>query len=129
MLKSCKYCGRVHDSKYDCGRKPVCKKIKGRTPDKFRNTTAWKRKREEIRQRDMNLCQCCIRNLPGTVSRLTYDKCSVHHAVPLDTDYDKRLDNDNLLLVCSVHHEMCESGAISYADVQRIIVEQESKNR
>jgi len=129
MLRSCKYCGRVHDSKYDCGRKPVYQKVKGRTPDKFRNTTAWKKKREEIRQRDMNLCQCCIRNLPGTVSRLTYDNCSVHHAVPLDVDYDKRLDKDNLLLVCSVHHEMCESGAIPYVDVKRIICEQESAHQ
>ena len=40
MLKSCKYCGRYHDSKYDCGKRP--KKIKIRTENSgFRSTAAW----------------------------------------------------------------------------------------
>ena len=73
MLKSCKYCGRIHDSQYDCGRKPQPQK------------------------------------------KITY----------IETDYDRRLDDDNLLTVCGMHHEMCESGAIPYEVVKQIIDEQE----
>lgn len=128
MLKSCSYCGRIHDSGHDCGCKPARGK-RGNAADKFRSSNVWQRKREEIRQRDSNLCQCCLRNLPGTVTRLTYDRCSVHHAVPLEQDYNKRLDNDNLLLTCSVHHEMAERGEIPLDVIQKIIDEQEKLDR
>jgi len=129
LLKSCKYCGRIHDSKYDCGMKPKprYRKKSDRQADTFRSSRAWRRKREEIRQRDHNLCQCCIRDLPGTSRRLTYDDCSVHHAIPLCEDYSRRLDNDNLLTVCSVHHEMCENGEIPIEQVLGIIAEQEKR--
>ena len=53
---------------------------------------------------------------------------SVHHNIPIGEDYNKRLDNNNLLTVCSVHHEMCESGEISKEIVQKIIDEQEKED-
>lgn len=34
MLKSCKYCMKIHDSKYDCGKKPKRKK-QGNDKDKY----------------------------------------------------------------------------------------------
>ena len=132
MLRSCSYCGRIHDSRYDCGCKPArrnnCGK-KGGTVDRFRWGSAWQRKREQIRQRDNNLCQLCLRNMPGTIAQLTYDGLSVHHAVSLEEDYDRCLDDDNLLTVCGLHHEMAESGEIPLADVLRVIEEQEEKAR
>ena len=51
----------------------------------------------------------------------------VKHNVPINEDYNKRLDNDNLLTVCHYHHEMCESGEIQREDIQKIIDEQEDK--
>lgn len=50
MLKSCKYCGRIHDSKYDCGKKPQRKK-QGNEKDKFRWSRKWTEKREDIKER------------------------------------------------------------------------------
>ncbi len=97
--------------------------------DRFRWGSAWQRKREQIRQRDNNLCQLCLRNMPGTIAQLTYDGLSVHHAVSLEEDYDRCLDDDNLLTVCGLHHEMAESGEIPLADVLRVIEEQEEKAR
>jgi len=123
MLKSCKHCGRIHQREYDCGKKPQYSRHKD--IDKFRSTQAWQDKREEIKQRDNYLCQICIRNLYNTVNQFTYDGLSVHHAVPMSNDYDKRLDSNNLIALCGAHHEMAESGEIPREGVLSIIWEQE----
>ncbi|KAK9680614.1 Phage terminase, small subunit [Popillia japonica] len=62
MLKSCQYCGRVHDVKHDCGKRPQPRKKKSEI-DRFRWSPAWKSKRAEIRERDSHVCQVCIRGL------------------------------------------------------------------
>lgn len=129
MLKSCKYCMRIHDSKFDCGKKPQRKK-QGNNKDKFRWTAAWQNKRDEIKERDKYLCQACIRNLPGTINKYTYNNLSVHHAIPLEDDFEKRLDNDNLITLCDYpHHEMAESGEIPLYTILSIIKEQECGKR
>lgn len=126
MLKSCSYCGRIHDSKYICSSKPI-KSKQITEADRFRWTSLWQRKREEIKQRDLYLCQICIRELYNTINKYNTEELEVHHNVPINEDYNKRLDNDNLLTVCHTHHEMCESGEIPREEVQRIIDEQEDK--
>ena len=126
MLKACKYCGRIHDSKFDCGKKPVPRK-KITHIDQFRGSKPWKDKREQIRERDKNLCQICIRNIYGTVRRYNYENLSVHHAISIEADYDKRLDDDNLLTVCGMHHEMAEDGQIPFEVIKKIIEEQEAR--
>ena len=122
MLKSCKYCGKIHNSKYHCRKRPV--QIRNSAADRFRHTKAWEKKSLEIRERDHFLCQACIRELPGTIRRLNYDGLSVHHAVPIYQDWDSRLDNSNLITLCSVHHEMAESGQLSFRLVRCMIDEQ-----
>ena len=125
MLKSCEYCGKFHDSKFDCGKKPTRKKIRPTKSNTFRSSQAWKDKAIEIKERDHYLCQICIRGLYGAPRRLSYDNLSVHHAKKIETDWDKRLDNDNLITLCDMHHRMCEDGTIPYETVKRIIDEQE----
>jgi predicted restriction endonuclease len=141
MLKSCGYCHRIHDSKYICSEKEkAIKKRHGKkvykskfdvfeetNVDGFRNTKAWRIKREEIRQRDNNLCQICFRELYQTMKRLTYDGLSVHHCEPLNENYEKRLDDDNLLCLCEYHHRLCDNGTIPQEEVKQIIQEQERK--
>lgn len=125
MLKSCKYCGRIHDTKFDCGMKPI--RIKqGNNKDKFRWTKVWQNKREEIKERDNYLCQVCIRKLYDTHTQYNYEDLECHHAVPLKDDFNRRLDNDNLITICSQHHEKAESGEIPLDIILRIIKEQES---
>lgn len=126
MLRSCQYCGRVHDSKYVCPSKPR-RNNKITEADKFRRTSKWQNKRTEIKQRDLYLCQICIRELYKTVYKYNTEELEVHHNVPINEDYDKRLDNDNLLTVCGRHHKMCDRGEISRKEVQDIINEQEKK--
>ena len=123
MLKTCKYCGIVP---YDhiCPYKSKTKK-EATEIDKFRWTKAWQKKREEIKKRDLYLCQICIRELYNTTTKYNTENLSVHHNIPLVEDYNKRLDNNNLITLCSVHHEMCENNKIDREEVQRIIEEQE----
>ena len=128
MLRSCKYCGRIHDSKYICPSKP--QRIRQVTDaDRFRWTIIWQKKREEIKQRDLYLCQICVRELYNTIVKYNTKELEVHHNIPINEDYNKRLDNDNLITVCHSHHEMCESGEIQREEVQRIINEQEKITR
>lgn len=127
MLKSCQYCGKIHDSKYVCSKKPQRKK-QTTEADRFRWTSSWQKKREEIKKRDLYLCQICIREKYNTIYKYNTEELEVHHNIPINKDYDKRLDNNNLLTVCHSHHEMCEAGKITQKEVQEIIDEQESKN-
>lgn len=78
MLRSCKYCGRIHDSKYQCSSRPVRRKIRTKQ-NSFRSTEAWKRKSLEIRERDRYLCQICIRKLYGTTQQYNNREIEVHH--------------------------------------------------
>lgn len=129
MLRACKYCGKIHDSKYDCGMKP---KYHGKVNDKkekFRWTKAWQSMREQIRERDNYLCQLCIRkiSMKEDMRSYEYNNISVHHIIQLKDDFERRLDPFNLISVCSYHHELCENGRIS-KDIQfRIAREQEDK--
>lgn len=126
MLRACQYCGRIHDSKLICSKKPKKQRQITET-DKFRWTSNWQRKREEIKKRDLYLCQICKRELYNTKTKYNTEDLEVHHNIPINEEYNKRLDNDNLLTVCHYHHELCESGEIPREEVQRIINEQENK--
>lgn len=128
MLKSCKYCGKIHDSKFDCGKKPIRKKIRHTKSSRFRSSQDWKDKAIEIKERDHYLCQICLRGLYGATRRINCNNLSVHHAKKIETDWDKRLDNNNLITVCDMHHRMCEDGTIPYGIVRDIIEEQEGMN-
>lgn len=124
MLKSCSYCGRIHDRNHLCEHKPKRGK-QGTDKDKFRSSRAWQRKRDEIRRRDLYLCQICVRQLYDTVRQYTYDELEVHHAISLEDDFNRRLDDDNLITLCERHHEMAERGEIPVDTVLSIIRVQE----
>lgn len=127
MLRACKYCGRIHDSKYNCGKRPVKKKKLTRV-DFFRRSQKWTDKSLEIRTRDGYLCQACIRKLPGTFTQYNYDDLSVHHIIPANQDWGRKLDNDNLITLCGVHHKMAEDGEIDAEILMRIAKEQEERH-
>ena len=53
----------------------------------------------------------------------TYKELEVHHIIPLEEDYNKRLDSDNLITLCRYHHELAEKGEISREELQKIIAD------
>jgi 5-methylcytosine-specific restriction enzyme A len=130
MLKSCKYCGGIHDRKYVCPSKPIHNtRSRDTQADRFRNTNAWKKKRGDIKDRDKRLCQVCIRMLHHTINQYTFDDVQVHHIVPINEDYNKRLDNEYLISLCRIHHEAAEAGEIPRELLHEIAVEQEERNK
>ena len=72
------------------------------------------------------MCQVCIRQ-----SEIKYNphNLEVHHIVGLRNDYNKRLDNDNLITLCREHHEMAEAGKIDASWLLLAAKEQEESNR
>ena len=108
---TCSRCGIVKRG-HICSKKQGRKREKDSKADRFRKTKAWTNKSIEIRQRDRYLCQCCLHNLYDTIEWLNYKTVEVHHITPINEDYNRRLDNDNLISLCSYHHKMADKGQI-----------------
>ena len=119
MLITCKYCGRIHERKFDCGQKPV-RGRRNKQLDKFRNSKTWQNKRESIRKRDLYLCQVCKEN--GRY--VSNDQgLHVHHIIPLSRDFELRLADDNLITLCTACHELAEDSTISRDTLRKIIAD------
>ena len=114
MLKSCKYCGRIHPEGYICPAKPRYDKPRLTRNDKFRRTAAWLHTREAVLDRDYHMCRICNEGSYGTYAGQSCNsrQLSVHHIVPLSENFDLRTDEDNLLTCCAWHHKMCDDGEI-----------------
>lgn len=114
MLKSCRYCGRVHPAGFVCKASPKkAPRASVTRADRFRWSEAWKRRRAVIRQRDLDFCRVCLaqgRAMPGGTGGCAVQ---VHHIEPLEERYDLRLAEDNLITLCPMHHKQAETGDIS----------------
>ena len=119
MKKACPYCGKVHEKGFVCVRKPVQSRTSD--ADRFHYTGQWRDKSLYIRRRDLFLCAACRANLRGTVRRLNTEDLSVHHIIPLKVDYSLRLDDQNLITLCRVHHEMAENGELTAGELSELI--------
>ena len=112
MYRSCSVCGRIHPENKMCKRSYK----KNTIESKFRNTNAWIKKRNQIKKRDRYLCQLCLKD-----NIYTYDNLQVHHIIPLAKDYNKKLDSDNLITLCRMHHEQAEKGIISKEELYELL--------
>lgn len=136
MLRSCKYCGRVHDDRALCEQKIAAleKRARARSATKshpdsratqFRSTLDWTKRSMQVRERDHHLCLCCAAGLKGTTKRYNNGTDSggleVHHITPIQEDETLRLDEYNLITVCRYHHYLCEVGIISRRQQQELV--------
>lgn len=135
MLKSCSYCGRIHDSRDIC---PAKREATSRYPKdtlavKTRSKSRWQKTRDYIKRRDHGVCQLCIRNYTGdttgTLRPYETDNLEVHHIIKLEDDIDKAFDEDNLITLCRKHHEEAESGSIAQSELIRIAKENSKRYR
>lgn len=112
MKKACPYCNQLHEINYVCPKRPQWQQNKAANAIvKFRNSKQWQYKRAYIRKRDRNMCRLCAIGY-GNKPIAYVSEVSVHHIVPLSVDFGKRLDDDNLICLCSYHHELAENGKI-----------------
>ena len=134
MLRSCQYCGRIHDRKYICPQKQARirerqdkRNEKNVKASRFRNTKDWREKSRQIRERDKYCCQVCERGLYDPERKYETEEISVHHIESIEENWEKRLDDDNLISLCRRHHEMAEQGMIPKGALKRIAKEQEAR--
>lgn len=66
--------------------------------DRFYHSATWKRARDLIRIRDNGLCVECLNDKRITVGTI------VDHIIPIKQNWNKRLDEDNLQLLCQSCH-------------------------
>jgi hypothetical protein len=122
MKKACVYCGKVHSKGENCDKRPKnTYGERGNREDLFRWSYAWKCKREHILKRDIYLCRACFENLPFTVRRFNSEELSVHHIQSLKTNWELRLEDENLITLCRAHHELAESGEIPAEKLLKIV--------
>lgn len=110
MLVSCRYCNAFHKRGVICQNRP--NKAGGKKEhnhiNKFRSTRIWQKKRQEIKERDKYLCQNCLKN-----GIFQFNKLEVHHITPISKSWNKRLENGNLITLCSTCHKMADNEEIS----------------
>jgi len=70
------------------------------------------KKSKWIRERDKYLCQVCLLELYNTQNKYNFNNIEVHHIVPLIENWNKSLDDTNLISLCAYHHKMADSGQI-----------------
>ena len=118
MLVSCSYCNGRHARGLDCKNKPVnnSRKKVGNDITRFRSSNAWQKKRLEIKSRDKFLCQACL-----IEKRYIFQKLEVHHITPISISWYKRLENDNLITLCSSCHSLAENGNITSRELLKIV--------
>lgn len=117
MLVSCSRCGRIHKR----GECPVKRTYKKDDSDRLRNKYAWRKKREQIKEDALGLCEVC-----KALGVYTYDNLEVHHITKLKDNSNGLLEDDNLITLCVYHHKQADSGEID-ADYLRELAKQRGK--
>jgi 5-methylcytosine-specific restriction endonuclease McrA len=70
-----------------------------------------------------------LRNFPGTIRPYETDGLEVHHITKIEEDETKAFDEDNLISLCRVHHEMAEQGRVTAKDLVAIAKENNERYR
>ncbi len=134
MLRSCRYCGKIHDSRYQCDKRPRREK-KDTEAVRLRSSYQWQRIRDVVRERDRNVCQVCERRYAADKAsdregrRYEYEDLSVHHIVPIEENKEFAFDERYLITLCGRHHEEAEQGLIDRDYLIKIVRENEEKNK
>ena len=125
MLKSCKYCGRVHDEKVICHAKSKRLeeiRIKEFSKDRHNKeyteiirTNKWTKTSREVKERDNYMCLICKED--GIIK-----KCdSVHHIEKVLKNKNKAYSNNNLISLCNEHHIAAEKGDYTIDYLKRLV--------
>ena len=120
MYKTCSHCGIVPEN-HICPYRAYRKKERDTQANRFRSSKAWTNKSIAVKKRDLYLCAVCMTGKYHTINTFNHDKLSVHHIIPLAEDYNKRLDERNLITLCSYHHKMAEDGEIPRDELLELV--------
>lgn len=123
MYKACSRCGKIHDSNYKCTVGKAYNNSYKSSEDKVRNSHAWHKKAEEIKEASQYLCSVCLDN-----NIYTYDNLEVHHIIKLRERPDLLLDNHNLICLCWKHHRLADEGYLQVEYLRKLAMTREGNN-
>ena len=109
-LITCSHCGIVRRG-HRCPHKTY-KKKESTEIRSFRNSQAWIKKSAEIKTKAKCLCEVCMDDKYYTVNQFNFKNLETHHIEALHENFNRRLDNLNLVVLCQAHHKMAEKGDI-----------------
>ena len=121
-LKTCTYCRKIHGKEINCTAKrgyyrdKNTRYKKDKDYIKFIKSKQWNNKSQEIKLLDSHCCLVC-KSL-GLVRPVYLE---VHHINKVRNDYEKRLENDNLITLCVFHHKQADNNKISTNELYRLI--------
>mgnify|MGYP003491423993 FL=1 len=113
--RSCPRCGRIHKYNEPCPIRKV-NYSKDTKENGFRSTRQWRNKSLQIRELSGNVCAVCL-----DLGMITYNNLEVHHIEPLEDRFDLRLEDSNLICLCSEHHHQAERGEIDKSYLKRLV--------
>lgn len=120
MYKSCSKCGQIHPYNHKCYKGESGVRRKNTNANKFRVTKEWRYKAEEIKKDSKYLCSICLEH-----NIYNYNRLEVHHIEPIEQNYDRRLDNYNLICLCNEHHRLAEESNIDREYLFKLAEERE----
>lgn len=119
MLKSCQYCGKIHDEKNICKQKEnsiyIHKNRHYEHTERYKayhNNSYWTKLSKHIRERDLYICQICGK--PAN---------EVHHITKIEQDIDKAYEETNLITLCHKCHILAERGFIDKVELYKKVKE------
>ena len=115
MLRSCKDCGRIHDTKFDCGCKPKRIKKGNTTAEQVRNSYRWRKTREAINDRDGNVCRWCLK-----MGKVVWGDLETHHIIPIEECKDLAYEDNNLITLCVRCHKLADQKMISRGELEAL---------
>lgn len=95
MLKSCKYCGRIHDSKHRCIAMPINKSRHTKEHDKFFKSYKWQKLRAMV-LKEYPYCERCW----SKYKRINTDNLQGHHLLSYAHYPECALDYLNIAILC-----------------------------
>ncbi len=106
-MKSCSYCGRIHQANYICQKKQA--RVKEPTEaSRLRTCRRWDKTRKRVYERDHFLCRVCFRR-----GKFTSEALEAHHIQPLREAPELAYEDENIITLCQRHHKEADRGIIS----------------
>lgn len=124
MLTSCSYCSGLHNRGETCSKRPKLNSGKKEQTyiTKFRSSSLWRKKRNEIKIRDKYLCQICLQD-----QKYIFNKLDVHHIRPIIDSWNNRLNSLNLITLCRPCHYLADNNEIEKSLLLEIAAKNEKK--
>ena len=125
LMKTCSRCGKLHPLGYKCYANSK-NYYQESNPEirKFRSSSLWTNKAEEIKDRDHYLCQVCL-----SKNILNYNNLETHHIIKINDDMSKSLDNYNLITLCHTCHKLADEGKIDKKILLKMAEENEKNKK